>query len=466
MPSPLLNIVDSGDILNSSISNRVEISLENNSDCKMDSKKNIFLVQLFTNPREFSLNFKSGTIVKKIEEMEESGSEESEQSEINTWVDILKCVKRSISNIGYAISEVVKTMFWFKNKNELLSFIVYSKDKNPINFAQLNLFFLVFFIFDLLLCSFIPSFLHSDDWGKGMEWNAHRIMGSYFVLTILIEYIYVQYLYSKIWQPKKWYRFFNPIKPWIFSMLSKMDVYTDFCMTVEIYKCQSESKENDYFLFLFIFSFTVFWVSIIYQVWWFIRMIIGRQPKSTFDPLYSNTSSLAYSASFKCLGEFIDRFWIPYYGHLSDYFNAKKALAFIKLIVEDCLQCMIQILFLLRRNSNDGVYYQLWISLTLSGLSALTSIAVIFGDATSPLSNEDQASLGKFIKLRFLYLMKNSSRIQASPTQDSWQCKCTRGYWNPSELLINIESALLLNNHIPYIPKVRDMIIQFFNVIL
>ena len=84
MHSPLFNIVDSGDIINSSISNRVEISLENNSDCKMDSKKNIFLVQLFTNPREFSLNFKSGTIVKKIEEMEESGSEESEQSEINT----------------------------------------------------------------------------------------------------------------------------------------------------------------------------------------------------------------------------------------------------------------------------------------------------------------------------------------------------------------------------------------------
>ena len=58
-------------------------------------------------------------------------------------------------------------------------------------------------------------------------------------------------------------------------------------------------------------------------------------------------------------------------------------------------------------------------TVTLSGLSALTSIAVIFGDATSPLSNADQASLGKFIKHMIVYLMKTSSRIQASPTQDS-----------------------------------------------
>ena len=315
----------------------------------MDSKKNIFLVQLYTNPREFYFNFKSEAIIKNMKEIEHLDSEESEQKEIKSWSDRFKCIKKLIFSIGLLISEFMKAMCWFKNRNELLSFVIYSKDKNPINFAQLNLFFLVFFTLDLFLCSFVPLFFHSSECGKGMMWEAHYFMGSYFILTWVIEYLYVQYLYSKICQPKKWYRFFNPIKPWIFSILSKMDVYTDVCMTVEIYKWQSEPNSKDYFLFLFVFSFIVFWLSILYQVWWFIRMIIGRQPKSTFNPLYSNTSSLAYSANFKCIGEFIDRFWIPYYGHISDYFNAKKALAFIKLIIEDCVQCLIQILFLLKK---------------------------------------------------------------------------------------------------------------------
>ena len=91
-------------------------------------------------------------------------------------------------------------------------------------------------------------------------------------------------------------------------MLAKMDIYTDVCITVEIYKCQSEPNARDYFLFLFAFSFVVFWVLMLYKTWLFIRMIIRRQQKSALNPLYLNTSSLEYSASFKCLGEFVDRF--------------------------------------------------------------------------------------------------------------------------------------------------------------
>ena len=129
-------------------------------------------------------------------------------------------------------------------------------------------------------------------------------------------------------------------------------------------KASKTQETTSYFLFLFSFSFVVFWVSMLYQTWWFIRIIIGRQPKSIFNPLYSNTSSLAYRVSFKCLGEFFDRFWIPYYEHIIDHFSAKKALAFIKLIVEDCMQFLIQILFLWRRNLTDGVYFQILISLS------------------------------------------------------------------------------------------------------
>ena len=61
---------------------------------------------------------------------------------------------------------------------------------------------------------------------------------------------------------------------------------------------------------------------------------------------------------------------------------------------------MIHILFLLGKQSNDiNMIRQIWVSLSLSGLSALTSIAVIFGDVTSPLSIEDHSYLGKSINI-------------------------------------------------------------------
>ena len=50
-----------------------------------------------------------------------------------------------------------------------MSFVVYKKDEYLVNFPQLNLFFSVFFILDLYLCSFVPLFFHSAKWGK--KWN-------------------------------------------------------------------------------------------------------------------------------------------------------------------------------------------------------------------------------------------------------------------------------------------------------
>ena len=152
-------------------------------------------------------------------------------------------------------------------------------------------------------------------------------MGSYFAIMLVIEYIYVQYLYSKICQPCNFSRFYYPIKPCLFGMLSKLDIYTDVCMIVEIFKCQNEPNAKSYFIFLFVFSFIVFCISVLYQIWSFVKMLIGKQPRSTINPLYSNTSCLAYSVSFKCLGEFIDRFWIQYYGRMFDRFNAKQEIA-------------------------------------------------------------------------------------------------------------------------------------------
>ena len=75
---------DSRDNIDLCFSKRTELFIENNSDCKMDSLKNIFLVQLYTNPREFYFNFKSEAIIKNMEEIEHLDTEESEQKEIKT----------------------------------------------------------------------------------------------------------------------------------------------------------------------------------------------------------------------------------------------------------------------------------------------------------------------------------------------------------------------------------------------
>ena len=219
---------------------------------------------------------------------------------------------------------------------------------------------------------------------------------------LVIEYIYVQYLYSKIRQPRSTARFYYPIKSCCFSMLAKLDIYTDVCMTVEIFKWKNQPNLKGYFIFLFVFSFCIFWLSVLYQVGSFIKMLIRKQPRSTLNPLYSNTSCLAYSASFKCLGEFIDRFSIQYYGRIFDRFNAKQELALMKLIFEDWVQWLIQIMFLLSRNLSDGIYFQILFSLFLSGFSAWTSVAVIFADATSPLSANDLKYLGSYFIIFYM----------------------------------------------------------------
>ena len=70
------------------------------------------------------------------------------------------------------------------------------------------------------------------------------------------------------------------------------------------------------------------------------------------------------------------------------------------------MQCLIQILYLIKRGGpQNAVGAQILISLSLSGFSALTSIAIIFADVTSPLSFEDYMSLRKFTNFKFVFLI-------------------------------------------------------------
>ena len=395
----------------------------------MDSKKCLFWVQIYTDSNKIMLNLKPGSDFLKKAEKDSQIVKQIENSKKTTCYE---CLSKSVSSIGVFISNSMKKLCWFKSKENLMSFIVYKNMKNPINFAFLNMFFLVWFTLDLILWSTIPLFFHASPvqresvsgekesaWGRGMLLEAHYFMASYFFIMFWIEYFYVQYLYWKICHPCSPSRTLYPLKSCFFSFLAKLDIYTDVCMTVEIFKWKDKPDTKTYFIILFSFSFCLFWISVLYQVWWFIRMLIRKQPKSTFNSLYSNTSWLAYSASFKWLGEFIDRFSIQYYGRIFARFNAKQELALVKLIVEDWLQWLVQILFLLMRKSTDGVYIQIFFSLFLSIFSAFTSIAVIFTDATSPLSLINHKSIGilLLITLFYIYIAKEYKFID-DPTSN------------------------------------------------
>ena len=218
-------------------------------------------------------------------------------------------------------------------------------------------------------------------------------MGTYFLTMTFVEYCYLQYLYSKIKSPLNKARLVDPIKSLVFGFLSKLDIYTDVLMIFQIFKWKDEFITSTYFYDLFLTTFVIFWVSLLLQVWTFIRMLLKIQQKSTINPLYSNTTALAYWASFKGIAVFWNKFSVNYYGVISDKFSALKALAFMKLIFEDCIQCAIQTIFYIIINKKN-LEYQILISMSLSGLSALTSIAVIFSDSTSPINKNES----KFIE--------------------------------------------------------------------
>ena len=107
---------------------------------------------------------------KKVEEIKlkvngednEGGEQSSQSSREENQTTCKNFWSKSILCMGNTVSEVMKGMCCFRSKNELLSFLVYPKNENPVNFAQLNLFFLVWFTLDLILCSFVPLFFNAD----------------------------------------------------------------------------------------------------------------------------------------------------------------------------------------------------------------------------------------------------------------------------------------------------------------
>ena len=147
----------------------MEIWIENTSTLKWDAKKSLFLVQLNTSPYEVFLNIKSNQTAKpkEVEDIKSKvnnneGGEQNSQSNEENKTTLRNFWPKTILCMGNTVSEVMKAMCCFGSKNELLSFIVYPKGENPVNFAQLNLFFFIWFTLDLILWSIVPLFFHAN----------------------------------------------------------------------------------------------------------------------------------------------------------------------------------------------------------------------------------------------------------------------------------------------------------------
>ena len=152
--------------------NRVEIWIENNSTLKWDAKKSLLFIQIYTNPHEIFFNLKSNQTTKskeieeaknKVNENDNEGGEQSSQPlDEENKATCKNFWPKSILCMGNTVSKVMKAMCCFRSKNELLSFLVFPKDENPVNFAQLNLFFFIWFTLDIILCSVVPLFFNAD----------------------------------------------------------------------------------------------------------------------------------------------------------------------------------------------------------------------------------------------------------------------------------------------------------------
>ena len=89
-------------------------------------------------------------------------------------------------------------------------------------------------------------------------------------------------------------------------------------------------------------------ISVLYNTWELVKQFCRIQSKSTLNPLYKNTSTLCHCANLKSFGKFYEKFSVNTYGIFKiKEFNPVKMICFMKLIFEDIIQLVIQIMFLM-----------------------------------------------------------------------------------------------------------------------
>lgn len=139
-------------------------------------------------------------------------------------------------------------------------------------------------------------------------------------------------------------------------MLSKIDLYFDLTTLVAIYQCAYvyEYDRNLDILFWAALFFLV--LSVTFQALCIAKMILRLQPQSTYNPVFTNTACVCHCVNLQSLSRFIDKFSVEYFGYFNiKWLNAVKAIAAMKMVIENIFQFIIQLLFLGLTQGNNVI---------------------------------------------------------------------------------------------------------------
>ena len=257
----------------------------------------------------------------------------------------------------------------------------------------------------------LPLTMYHDTCLKGLEWKSHVIFLSYLGASYIFEIIFFfwltdacqQNLFSDLSTMSKcgyklmrlYYIFGTAFQ----SSISKAAEYTAIAFMVEIMKWTNDEGHKDdrnLLLSLFAVSLFTFFLTVLYPFIVFVSLIV-KTPERTFYPLTAHTTRLLTCADLKLLSRYVERYAINYYGALL-WWNQPTfiLLTWIKLIFEDMIELVIQLLFVFYIDTgNRGPVIMTAISLT--GASIIGSFIIIYTKQTSRLNIDSQVAVQNFI---------------------------------------------------------------------
>ena len=269
----------------------------------------------------------------------------------------------------------------------------------------------VTWIINMCMWVVLPLTLYHKTCLRGLEWEAHITFLSYLAASYIFEIIFFLWLTDASQQKLPSYlsanskcghkliRLYYIFGTALQSSIAKAAEYTAIAFMVEIMKwTNDEGHKNDrnLLLSLFIVSLFTFFLTVLFPIIVFVSLIV-KPPERTFYPLTAHTARLLMCADLKLLSRYVERYAISYYGALL-WWNQPTyiTLSWIKLIFEDMIELVIQLLFIFYIDTGDrGPVIMTAISLT--GASIIGSFIVIYSKQTSRLNRDNQIAVENFI---------------------------------------------------------------------
>ena len=268
---------------------------------------------------------------------------------------------------------VVKSIIDAKHKT--LSFHYFKDIKKHINYDVLIKWAYISYIFALIFCIILPASSKDSGWGEGLPWGTHISFMTWIITTIATEFVIWKVWFSVKARNKitgENHRFISYFLMLCFTLsgaLSKIDIYTDVAFLAEV---NAWDNHSSFGIAILIVSIFVFVLTIIFQLWTlFVFSLINQ--KDSIRPITSNTTRLLLCADMKLLAIMNDKFTVNFYERFGCFnIPTVKVLAFIKLVFEDIMQFILQIVYILILNSKK--FTVLYMAATFA--SSLFSICI------------------------------------------------------------------------------------------